>query len=335
MTRDHVRASPAALMLLVVLAALPPQVLAATFADWDHTLIQVTSPTTDEVVAEADAVAYSYDDGSIELSIQYDVNGTDDWLRVELIPLYSGEPGERGIWKLEVFDSLVKQGGRPYIDYEDEDDDYWEIKWEFFPEFPEGTIYMKFVLEDSSYLTSDLTVSVILTLAHVTKIGTLGEKGKLYLDFNPDSGGSGGCPTLFVWNGTGFVKDELINIHAEEDIVRAVTLNAGPALVNNSFYVLKLSEVAEGFNYSASHIDCVRLVALVERGNGPGRVECELVRAEHSSLGIVTRELKRSDDVRVTTVKGEEVVLTFRAPKGHGKVEALILCVEGHNPVKV
>jgi hypothetical protein len=142
-----------------------------------------------------------------------------------------------------------------------------------------------------------------------------------------------GCPTLFVWNGSHFVKEETLNIHSEPnvDVTVNYTLKTLPA-VEHSMYILKLAEIAEGYNFSHSFIDYVKLY--VVDGDGIWH-PCHLTKAEHSTCGNVMRELLFSDDKRTETLKNEEIILKFHIPPIWTNSKTLIFQIEGHNPLKM
>lgn len=72
---------------------------------------------------------------------------------------------------------------------------------------------------------------------------------------------SGGCPTLFVWNGTGYADEGVLNIHAESDITVQHKIQNTLALKNGA-YDLQLQELD---NFT-SHIDQVKLYAVDNLG---------------------------------------------------------------------
>jgi len=157
---------------------------------------------------------------------------------------------------------------------------------------------------------------------------------QLYVNvYDPGPPPRGGCPTLFVWNGSQFVKEDVLNIHSEPNIDVTVnyTLKTLPAL-EHGMYVLKLAEIAEGYNYSHSFIDYVKLY--VVDGDGVWH-PCHLTQAEHLTHGNVMRELLFSDDKRTETLKNEEITLKFHTPPIWTNIKAFIFQIEGHNPLKM
>lgn len=73
--------------------------------------------------------------------------------------------------------------------------------------------------------------------------------------------GGGGCPTLFVWNGSDYAEEGILDIHAESDITVQHELQNTLALKNH-VYNLQLRELD---NFS-SHIDQVKLYAVDNQG---------------------------------------------------------------------
>jgi len=69
------------------------------------------------------------------------------------------------------------------------------------------------------------------------------------------------CPTLFVWNGSEYVYEALLNIHAESDITVQHQIQQ-TLVLDGWFYKLQLRELD---NYT-SHIDQVKLYAVDQNG---------------------------------------------------------------------
>lgn len=159
----------------------------------------------------------------------------------------------------------------------------------------------------------------------------------IYLTWPSDGSGGGsppgGCPTLFVWDGNDFVEEGVLNIHSDPgvDVVVTHVLETHPVPVGH-VYLLKLAEIAEGYNYSHSYIDQVKLYAVDKYGTWH---ECYLISATHTRYGSVLKELLLSDDIRIETLKGDEILLKFTANHIYvGKIEKFVFVIEGHNPVK-
>jgi hypothetical protein len=152
--------------------------------------------------------------------------------------------------------------------------------------------------------------------------------------FSPTSGGGGGggCPTLFVWNGSGYVDYGVIDIHdVENDVVREVHVQAEDVSVAGYKVKFRLREGWEGLNYSHSLIDQVKLYAVDSEGN---RLLCPLTKAEHSEQGKVLLKLLFSDDYRTDTYLMDTIDLTFVAPYPAETIENFTFTIEGHNPLK-
>jgi hypothetical protein len=139
----------------------------------------------------------------------------------------------------------------------------------------------------------------------------------------------GGCPTLFVWNGSDYVDYGVINIHdIENDVVREVPVQAGD--VGVAGYKVKF-KLREGLNYSHSLIDQVKLYAVDNERN---RLLCPLIKAEHSEQGKVWLNLLFSDDYRTDTYLMDTIDLTFIMPYPTETIENFTFIIEGHNPHK-
>lgn len=145
--------------------------------------------------------------------------------------------------------------------------------------------------------------------------------------------GGGGCPTLFVWNGSDYVDYGVINIHdVENDVIREVPVQAEDVSVAGYKVKFKLREGWEGLNYSHSLIDQVKLYAVDSEGN---RLSCPLIKAEHSEQGKVLLNLLFSDDYRTDTYLMDTIDLTFIMPYPTETIETFMFIIEGHNPLKV
>lgn len=148
---------------------------------------------------------------------------------------------------------------------------------------------------------------------------------------------AGGCPTLFAWNGHEFVEEGVLNIHSETGTDVVVKHELSTELKpREGELLLKLAEVAEGYNFSHSSIDYVELIAVYENGT---EYACKLVSATHSRYGDVSELVSASDDVRVDLLKEngqvDELVLNFEKPPRFGRVIKFIFVIEGNNPVKL
>jgi hypothetical protein len=113
----------------------------------------------------------------------------------------------------------------------------------------------------------------------------------------------GRCPTLFVWNGTDYAYEALLNIHAESDVTLQHRI-IQPLVKDGVFYKLSLKELDE----FTSHIDQVRLYAVDSCGEWH---ICPLVSAIHSEQGWVTLQLRFDDDTRVDLTPTQTINLKF------------------------
>ena len=143
----------------------------------------------------------------------------------------------------------------------------------------------------------------------------------------------GGCPNLLVWNGTNFVDEGVLPIHninnPDADIVYSHLLETTPQTLGDRWYLLKLSEIAQGYNDSHSYIDHVSSQVLDIVGSP---YDSQLVVAWHSRLGNVLLELSSSDDVWAETYKGDEITLVFRIQWKPEAASSFVFQIEGHNP---
>jgi hypothetical protein len=129
------------------------------------------------------------------------------------------------------------------------------------------------------------------------------------------------CPTLFVWNGTDYAYETLLNIHAESDITLQHRI-AQPLVKDGIFYKLSLRELD---NFT-SHIDQVRLYAVDSRGEWH---ICPLASAIHSELGWVTLQLRFDDNTRVDLTPTQTINLKFTYLKDD--IAYFTFEINGHN----
>lgn len=146
----------------------------------------------------------------------------------------------------------------------------------------------------------------------------------------PEDGGGGGCPILSVFDGSEYVEEGLLPIHASEDVVTGHTLTVTPQRVRNA-YLMRLTE----HPLTNSYIDQVKLFATLEDGR---TVQLPLLSAAHSEDGNVLPELLFSDDVRTDTLgaelnngESESIDLGFAALPPPVEVESFMFVVEGYN----
>lgn len=148
------------------------------------------------------------------------------------------------------------------------------------------------------------------------------------------SGGGGGvepCPTLFTWNGTAWIDYGVIDIHdpSGEDIVREVPVQAEDVGLSGNKVTFRLREGWPGLEFSESVIDQVQLYAVDGDEN---RRLCQLISAEHSTLGKVLPQLLKSDDVKAKMLLLETIDLTFVVP--YPNVQDFTFVIEGNNILK-
>jgi len=142
--------------------------------------------------------------------------------------------------------------------------------------------------------------------------------------FTPSSGGGGGsCPTLFVWNGTAYEREGILDIHADSDVTVQHWIESVLAL-HKGVYKLQLCELD---NYT-SHIDQVKLYAVGSEGEWH---LCPFTHAYHSELGKVTWNLRFDDDNRVDLKPAEIISLEFALSIPYGKTAYFIFEINGYN----
>jgi hypothetical protein len=130
------------------------------------------------------------------------------------------------------------------------------------------------------------------------------------------------CPTLFVWNGSEYAYDTVLNIHAESDIT--VQHQIQEQLVPNGIlYKLELRELD---NFT-SHIDQVKLYAVDSSGE---RHLCPLIYANHNGT-LVTLTLLLDDDRRVDLTPTETISLKFIRPIPYCETAYFIFEINGYN----
>jgi hypothetical protein len=137
---------------------------------------------------------------------------------------------------------------------------------------------------------------------------------------------SGGCPILYVFDGSEYDCEGLLYIHNPEgtDVRMNHVLETVPCPERNA-YLLRLVEHPS----TRSHIDRVRLYAMLEDGSVVG---LSLLSAFHSRDGNVFRELFASDDRRIGNLPGDMVDLKFKALRPEARVSCFMFEIEGYNP---
>lgn len=147
-------------------------------------------------------------------------------------------------------------------------------------------------------------------------------------------GGEAGCPMLFVWNGTEYFYEGLLNIHSSEgiDVITNRTLISTPRRVNGT-YLLRLTE----HPLTHSYIDQVKLYAELKYGVV---IQLPLVWAWHSEDGNALPQLLFSDEWKAETLgaafnngTSQSIDLKFIALPPNLSVTGFIFQIEGNNPV--
>jgi hypothetical protein len=145
--------------------------------------------------------------------------------------------------------------------------------------------------------------------------------------------GGGGCPFLYVFNGSEYICEGLLDIHNPEgtDITTNHTLATIPLRRNNT-YSFRLEEHPK----TCSHIDQVKLYAILENGL---TIQVPLVWAWHSENGFVLLQLLFSDDWKTQTLgadwndgTSQSIDLRFLALPKTVTAKAFIFQIEGNNP---
>lgn len=143
-----------------------------------------------------------------------------------------------------------------------------------------------------------------------------------------------GCPMLYVWNGSEYAYEGLLNIHNPEgvDVVYEHVLVTTPRRVGGA-YLLWLVEHPK----TKSRIDMVRLYAILE--NGEVRM-LPLIWAWHSEYGNVRPQLLRSDERKAELLgaswnrgASQSINLKFAALNPNMKIIGFIFKIEGNNEV--
>ena len=181
----------------------------------------------------------------------------------------------------------------------------------------------------STYYGIKVWARVVLT--QPTLLPPFIDTAPVYLQVHHKSDGGGGgpiCPTLFVWDGSDYTDLGVIDIHADGDVVREVSVPCESVGVNEHKAQFRLREGWEGLTYSHSEIDQVKLHAVDSDGNW--RL-CPLVEATHSELGNVLPRLLLSDDRKCDMYLLETIDLTFVVPS---QTDEFVFVIEGCNMLK-
>jgi hypothetical protein len=144
----------------------------------------------------------------------------------------------------------------------------------------------------------------------------------------------GGCPILYVYNGTEYICEGLLDIHNPDgiDVTRNHTLVIMPQRVNSA-YLFRLVEHPQ----TISHIDQVKLYAILEDKTV---IELPLIRAWHSGDGNVLPQLLFSDDWKTETLgadhnngTSQSINLKFAALNPTLNIIGFVFQIEGNNMI--
>ncbi|MDH5374625.1 MAG: PKD domain-containing protein [Candidatus Bathyarchaeota archaeon] len=145
-------------------------------------------------------------------------------------------------------------------------------------------------------------------------------------------GGSGGCPILYVYDGSEYVEEGLLDIHNPEgiDVVYEHTLASTPQRVDGT-YLLRLTEHPKTHSY----IDQVKLYAVLEDETV---IELPLIWAWHSEDGNVLPMLLHSDEWKADVLgadlndgTSQSIDLKFAALSPNLEVAGFVFQIEGNN----
>lgn len=180
----------------------------------------------------------------------------------------------------------------------------------------------------SSFQDSFLYQGYILTDYDGTEYeGRMVVYGDGDIHISDHGGGGGGCPTLFVWDGSDYVDYGVIDIHnpTREDVVREVSIAKQDLAVEDLKANLCLQEGWLGLEYSHSEIDQVKLYAVDNHGN---RLLCPLKKATYNNYNV-RPILKQGDDEKLDIYLLETVDLEFLIP--YQNVQGFTFIIEGCN----
>jgi hypothetical protein len=147
-----------------------------------------------------------------------------------------------------------------------------------------------------------------------------------------DGGGGGGGGGLYIYNGSEYISEGLLDIHDPEgiDVINKHTLVTSP-MMEQATYSFRLVEHPA----TVSHIDQVKLYAILPDKTSK---ELPLVWAWHSELGNVLPQLLFSDDRKTETLgayhnKGESqsIELKFTALQPELNAISFLFQIEGNN----
>lgn len=144
----------------------------------------------------------------------------------------------------------------------------------------------------------------------------------------------GGCPMLYVYDGSEFVYEGLLDIHNPDgiDIVFNHTLTTEPSRRGGK-YRFRIIEHSQ----THSFIDQVKLYAMLEDGT---LVKLPLIRAVHSEDGDVLPQLLFSDDWKTDTLgadhnngTSQSIDLRFLALPRNIEAISFVFVIEGNNRI--
>ena len=146
--------------------------------------------------------------------------------------------------------------------------------------------------------------------------------------------GGGGCPILFVRNGSNYVDYGTINMHNVEgyDVIKEIPVSLEDISMEGFVAKLRLKEGWEGLEYSHSSIDQVKLYAIDNEGK---RRLCPLISAVHNEQGNILLELLFSDNQRVDIYLKQTIDLKFLVPYPTQNIQNYIFVIEGYNQEKI
>jgi len=150
-----------------------------------------------------------------------------------------------------------------------------------------------------------------------------------YYGYDPDAGGGAGggnyflSPALFIWNGSKYIKEIILDLHGDSDVTIRHKIRRTPVPEDNH-YMLSLLEL----NQSVSYIDYVKLYAVDSEGM---MHENPLVGAKHSEFGNVKQLLKSDDDNRVELSPSQIIDLRFGAPEIEN-IAYFVFEIQGYEP---
>jgi hypothetical protein len=145
-------------------------------------------------------------------------------------------------------------------------------------------------------------------------------------------GSGGGCPILYVYNGSSYINEGLLDIHNPEglDVIYKHTLVTTPDRVKGA-YLLRLVEHPQTHSY----IDQVKLYAVLKDKR---LIELPLIWAWHSEDGNVLPQLLFSDEWKADTLGADHndgisqsMDLKFAALNPNMNIIGFVFQIEGNN----